>query len=57
MEIVDLTSEEETSKRTRPERIPKPTKGQVHVRLLEDRLKAHSLVKKEDNKPTKTGTS
>ena len=46
MEIVDSTSEEETSNRTRPERIPKPTKGQVHVRLLEDRSKAPSLVKK-----------
>ena len=56
MEIVNLTRGEETSNRTRPERTPKLTKGQAHVRFLEDRLKAPSLVKKEDTKPTKIGT-
>ena len=56
MEIVDLTREEETSNRTRPERTPKPTKGQAYVCLLADRLKAPSLVNKEDTKTTKTGT-
>ena len=55
MEIVDLTRGEETCNRTRPERTPKPTKGQVYVRVLEDFLKTPSLIKKEDTKPTKTG--
>ena len=50
MEIVDLTREKETSNRTRPERKPKPTKEQAHVRLLEDDLKAPSFVKKKDIK-------
>ena len=46
VETIDLTVEEETSNITR-RRTPKLTKGQAHVRLLEDRLKAPSLVKKE----------
>ena len=56
MEIVDLTEEVESSNRTRRERIPKPTKAQVHVHLLEDRLKAPSLIKKEVTKPKNIGT-
>ena len=50
VETIDLTIEEETSNITRLRRTPKLTKGQTHVRLLEDRLKAPSLVKKRDKR-------
>ena len=52
VETIDLTVEEETSNITRLRRTPKLTKGQAHVRLLEDRLKAPSLVKKEEKNQT-----
>ena len=47
-ETIDLTIEEETGNITRLRRTPKLTNGQAHVRLLEDRLKDPSLVKKRD---------
>ncbi len=51
VETIDLTVEEETSNITsRLRRTPKPTKGQAHVRLLEECLKAPSLVKNKKPK-------
>ena len=49
-ETIDLTIEEETGNITRLRRTPKLTNGQAHVRLLEDHLKAPSLVKKRDKR-------
>ena len=51
VETIVLTGEEETSNITsRLRRTPKPTKGQAHVRLLEECLKAPSLVKNKKPK-------
>ena len=44
---IDLTVEEPAYNNNRPKRIPRPTKGQAHVRLLEDYLKAPALVYKK----------
>ena len=47
VETIDLAIGEEISNVTRLRRTPKLTKGEAHILLLEDRLKAPSLVKKK----------
>ena len=47
-EIIDLTNENSSLNSDRPKRVPTATKAQVRVRLLEDRLKAPSLVQKKE---------
>ena len=47
VETIDLTIEEDTRNITRLRRTQKLTKGEIHIRLLEDRLNAPSLVKKK----------
>ena len=48
--IIDLTNENSSLNSDRPKRVPTPTKAQVRVRLLEDRLKTPSLVQKKVTK-------
>ena len=47
-DIIDLTNENSSLNSDRPKGLPTATKSQVRVRLLEDRLKAPSLVQKKE---------